>query len=145
MAHTRHENPVFSGGKSPAYVAIVIGDVSASLYVFSRVHLYVQYSSLRKKLLKEEFVMAEVVSLRNSVLVGHGDLQHADTECLDEHCILYHSYPIPKNHELPYATGLHFAENIALELRKAAVSAERGPDQQEAGSDEDMVVAGGSY
>lgn len=56
----------------------------------------------------------EVEVLPTSVFVGLGCGQPADSEWHGEHCIWYHSYPIPGNHALRVAIAFDYGNGTVL-------------------------------
>lgn len=76
------------------YLCNSIGEGGQRLYVTSKSHLYANYSSSRKKLLEAAILKQEVQVLSSSVLVHHGNVEHAGSDRCREHRIWYRSYRI---------------------------------------------------
>lgn len=86
--------------KTAGYFLLATGEMSADLYVTPGFTLYVHYSAAGKRVLREAFVKETVESLPLSVFIAHGYIRHASSKGRGVQCIWYHSYIIPKNHDL---------------------------------------------
>lgn len=102
-AQTRHNEFVVKNGLSPGYFFTATGEVGTHLYVPPGSRLFVHYSTARKNLLKEAFVMEAVEIPPRSVFAGRGYVQHAESEWCGEQCPSYHGHPTAENHDLPDA------------------------------------------
>lgn len=91
MVQTGHKDLVASDGESPKYFFIATDEVSVHLYVTLDSNLHVYYSSARKKLLRETFVMEWMEIPLGSVFTGRGCVQHACRQWCGENFICYHS------------------------------------------------------
>lgn len=129
-AQAEQDSFVVKGGESLRYLFTTTVEVIAYLYVTPELHLYVHYTGVRKKLLREAFLMEEVEILPNSVFVGHGYVHHAGSEWSEDHCIQYYGYLNPKNHNLADAIAFLCKHRNALGSKKPAVSLKGGLDQQ---------------
>lgn len=129
-AQTGHNSFVVRDEDSSGYIFIATSGVSANLYVTPGPHLSVQYSAACKKLMRETTVMEVVEVHSRPIFVGNEYVQHAGSVWRGEHFIRYHSYPIPKSHDLRDGIGLAYEGSIALREEKHLRSVEYGLDYQ---------------
>lgn len=107
--------------ESPGYFFTATTEVSAHLLVTWGSHLYVNYSSAQKKLVKNAFLIEEVNISPTCVHVGHGYVPQTGSVSRGERCVWYHSYLLQKNHDLPSEIAFPYGTSTALRSKGLAV------------------------
>lgn len=69
--------------------------------------------------------MKEVRSAPNSVILTHGNVQHAESEWRKERCIRFQSDLISKSHDLPDGIASADIENIFMRSKQTVSSLDR--------------------
>lgn len=128
--HTGHSELDVRDGEFLGYFFIAPREVSEHLCVTPGFHCYVQYSTARKKLLREATVMKALKIPPRSVLVGHGSVLLTGSKCRAKHFSRYHNRLKPENRDPQNAVAFAFGGSIGWGAEKHSLSIQKAPDQQ---------------
>lgn len=135
-AQTGYNDFLARGGQSLGLFGTVHSEFRAYCYVTSGLHICVEYHRKRKELLRMAFVMKDVETRPSPVFDEYGYVPHEGREWRGSHGVLYHTYLVPENHDLPDAAAFAYAYSILPETKEDGLSSKQVRGSEE--PDEDV-------
>ena len=118
---TGHQDfPVLDDG--PGYFIITTGDIRRPLYVADSSHKFLHYGLEARLTLAKTLKMRKIFIPKNSIFIGHGYLQHAGAEGIDDLNICYHQYLRPGNWRIMNNVFFGYDNALGVERMRRARS-----------------------